>query len=475
MTPPHIVILGAGPAGLGAAFKLARRGGAQVTVLEQNRHVGGNAGSFDIDGLRADYGSHRLHPSCDPAILKDINVLLGDDLLDRPRHGRIRICGRWIHFPLKPVDLALGLPPSFSAGVAADLVLKIFRNGRGGDSGETFASVLEKGLGRTICKHFYFPYVRKIWGLRPEELAVTLARRRIAASSLSKMIRKVFAAVARSKTKRGGRFFYPRYGYGQISEAYAEAARESGAEIVLGARVQAVEIEGGTGKTVHYERDGRVVALDVNHVWSTIPITVLAKCLKPVVPAEILQAAEGIHYRAMILVYLVLEQERFSEFDAHYFPEAAISISRLSEPKNYSNGHGPRNLTVLCAELPCAPDGPEWNQSDDELGRLVCAALEAAGIPVRAPVRRIVTRRLRQAYPIYAQGYEAHFRPLDQWLDRVEGLLTFGRQGLFAHDNTHHALYMAYCAADCLDQSGRFDREKWQTFRRIFETHVVED
>jgi protoporphyrinogen oxidase len=475
MTQPHIVILGAGPAGLGAAFKLARRGGLQVTVLEQNRHVGGNAGSFQIEGFHADYGSHRLHPSCDPEVLQDINGLLGDDLLDRPRHGRIRLCGRWIHFPLKPVDLALGLPPRFSAGVAADLALKFFKNGDGGDSGETFASVLEKGLGRTICKHFYFPYVQKIWGLRPEELAVTLARRRIAASSLSKMIRKVFAAVARSKTKRGGRFFYPRYGYGQISEAYAEAARESGAEIVLGARVQAVEIEGGTGKTVHYERDGRVVALDVNHVWSTIPITVLAKCLKPAVPAEILQAAEGIHYRAMILVYLVLEQEQFSEFDAHYFPDAAISISRLSEPKNYSNGHGPRNLTVLCAELPCAPDGPEWNQSDDELGRLVCAALEAAGIPVRAPVRRIVTRRLRQAYPIYAQGYEAHFRPLDQWLDRVEGLLTFGRQGLFAHDNTHHALYMAYCAADCLDDTGHFDRDKWEKFRRIFETHVVED
>jgi len=475
MTQPHIVILGAGPAGLGAAFKLARRGGLQVTLLEQNRHVGGNAGSFEIEGFRADYGSHRLHPSCDPEVLKDISVLLGDDLLDRPRHGRIRLCGRWIHFPLKPMDLALGLPPAFSAGVAVDLALKLFRNGDGGDSSETFASVLEKGLGRTICKHFYFPYVQKIWGLRPEELAVTLARRRIAASSLSKMIRKVFAAVAGSKTKRGGRFFYPRYGYGQVSEAYAKAAREAGAEIVLGARVQTVETEGSAGKTVHYERDGRVVALDVNHVWSTIPITVLARCLRPAVPAEILQAAEGIHYRAMILIYLVLEQERFSEFDAHYFPEASILISRLSEPKNYSNGQGPKNLTVLCAELPCTPDGPEWNQSDNELGRLACAALDAAGIPVRAPVRQIVTRRLRQAYPIYAQGYETHFDPIDRWLDQIDGLLTFGRQGLFAHDNTHHALYMAYCAADCLDKSGHFDREKWQKFRRIFETHVVED
>ena len=124
MVKPHVVILGAGPAGLGAAFQLTRRALAWVTVLEQQNQVGGNAGSFEIEGIQVDYGSHRLHPSCDPTVLQDIRTLLGSDLLDRPRHGRIRLCGRWIHFPLKPVDLALGLPPSFSLGVAVDLVRK---------------------------------------------------------------------------------------------------------------------------------------------------------------------------------------------------------------------------------------------------------------------------------------------------------------------------------------------------------------
>src|SRR5688572_32285972 len=107
MTNPHIVILGAGPAGLGAAFQLTRRKLARVTLLEQNTWVGGNAGSFELAGMRVDYGSHRLHPACDPEILADIRALLGDDLLDRPRHGRIRLSGKWIHFPLQPFDLAL--------------------------------------------------------------------------------------------------------------------------------------------------------------------------------------------------------------------------------------------------------------------------------------------------------------------------------------------------------------------------------
>jgi hypothetical protein len=94
---------------------------------------------------------------------------------------------------------------------------------------------------------------------------------------------------------------------------------------------------------------------------------------------------------------------------------------------------------------------------------------------VQAPVKEVMTRRLRYAYPIYNRGYEVAFDRLDRWLSRIDGLLTFGRQGLFAHDNTHHALYMAYCAVACLDENGCFDRKRWQAFRRSFETHVVED
>jgi protoporphyrinogen oxidase len=177
----------------------------------------------------------------------------------------------------------------------------------------------------------------------------------------------------------------------------------------------------------------------------------------------------------MILIYLALEQDRFSEYDAHYFPELDIPITRLSEPKNYRAGFGPPGITVLCAELPCQPDSREWSMGDAELGEMVRCALERAGLPLRVPIQQVVTRRLRQAYPIYRRGYEAAFNRLDQWLGQIEGLLTFGRQGLFAHDNTHHALYMAYCAADCLDPRGWFDQARWQAYRRVFETHVVED
>src|SRR5271167_1803899 len=121
---PHVVVLGAGPAGVGAAYELTRAGRARVTVLEQRDTVGGNAGSFQLDGVWVDYGSHRLHPACDPGILSNLRELLGEDLLDRPRHGRIRLENQWIHFPLKPGDLLLRMPKKFALGVALAMVRK---------------------------------------------------------------------------------------------------------------------------------------------------------------------------------------------------------------------------------------------------------------------------------------------------------------------------------------------------------------
>ncbi|MFB3903302.1 MAG: NAD(P)/FAD-dependent oxidoreductase [Acidobacteriota bacterium] len=470
---PHVLILGAGPAGLGAACKLAERGDFRVTVLEKNRSVGGNAGSFQLAGQYVDYGSHRLHPSCEPEVMADIKRLLGDDLLDRPRHGRIRLRRRWIHFPLKPVDLALRLPPRFALGVVRDMAAKPFRNGVSPNG--SFSSVLEAGLGPTICREFYFPYARKIWGLAPDALSGIQARRRVSASSTGKLVRKVVSMLPGVARKNGkGRFWYPRRGFGQISEAYCQAAVRSGADVQTNAEVQSLE-RTGAGWTVSYRQDGRSHTIPVDVVWSTIPVTLLMRYLRPAPPPDFLRAAGQIDYRAMILIYLVLQTARFSEYDAHYFPGAEIPITRMSEPKNYSTANEPKDRTVLCAELPCSAGDPAWSYSDEELERLLLDSLKTAGIPPQAPVLGVDTRRLRFAYPIYTSGYESFFDQIDQWISRLDRLTSFGRQGLFAHDNTHHALFMAYSAVKCLDSRARFDTNRWLNFRKIFATHVVED
>ena len=121
-----LVVLGAGPAGLAAAWRAARRG-LKVTLLERADRVGGLAGSFDVAGLRVDHGSHRLHPSTPPRLIADLRSLLGADLQTRPRNGRLRIEGRWIGFPLQAGELARGLPPSMVAKVARESMTAPFR------------------------------------------------------------------------------------------------------------------------------------------------------------------------------------------------------------------------------------------------------------------------------------------------------------------------------------------------------------
>ena len=97
---------------------------------------------------------------------------------------------------------------------------------------------------------------------------------------------------------------------------------------------------------------------------------------------------------------------------------------------------------------------------------MFCRALNTAGIPVRAKIRRVVTRKLSFAYPVYLRGYEEQFRKIDACVSGFDGLVTFGRQGLFAHDNTHHALYMAYAAVECFNSAGEFNAARWRDFRR---------
>ncbi len=470
---PHIAVLGAGPAGAAAAYTLSRNDQANVTVLEQRGEVGGNAGSFKLDGIWCDHGSHRLHPVAEQRVLDDIHELLGDDLLWRPRHGRILLQKRWIHFPLKPMDLLLKLPKAFTASLAFDTIRKFLPGKKPAE--ENFATVLHHGLGPTLSRNFYYPYVEKLWGIHPTELAVKLAERRVSGSSVLKILSKIIRQIPGLRSKTTGIFFFPRKGFGQITEGLSAAAIKHGANLQLNKTVSVIERDGNriTGLRFHDGNDEH--RLETDSVWSTLPITLLIKMISPAPPPEVIQAAESIRYRGMILIYLILEQSQFTEFDAHYFPELSVPISRMSEPKNYVGTADPTSHTVLCAELPADPGDQYWQMSDEELGHKYCEWLASVGLPVEAKVKNVVTRRLGQAYPVYDRDYEKYFNVMDEWLTGMDGLLTFGRQGLFAHDNTHHAMTMAYAAADCLQPTGSFDWERWANYRQDFESHVVED
>lgn len=456
----EIVIAGAGPAGLMAAWSAAQAG-HRCTVLEAGDHVGGMAASFEVAGQRVDYGSHRLHPAAAPELLADLLGLLGDDLQTRERNGRIRLHDRWIKFPLRASDMIRHLPLRFGARAAVDAAAGPFRRTRG----DSFVDEVAARLGPSVADTFYSPYARKLYGVPPADLDSELARRRVSATSALAIARRL----VRSSRPRGRTFLYPRHGYGQIAERLAEAATDLGVELRLEAPVDRITVK-PDGITVR--ADARTYKADV--VLSTIPVGLLAHIIDPEPPAELLASVERCRTRAMLLVYLVVNRDRYTSFDAHYFPGPETQVARLSEPKNYRDGPDPAGQTVLCAEIACWTGDDIWTWSDDDIGALVARDLEASGLP-RSHTVATEVRRLRSVYPVYEKTTMADRGEVDAWTASFDRVITLGRQGLGVPDNLHHVLAMGAAAARTVRLDDSIDHDRWNRSLALFASHVVED
>lgn len=407
------------------------------------------AASFNVAGVRVDHGSHRLHATTDPAILSELHRLLGDGLQLRQRNGRIRLLGRWVRFPLSPVDALRSMPPRFTAALLRDMALAPTRR----PSDATYADVVRSRLGPTMLRDFYGPYALKLWGHPPAELSGEQAKRRIGAQSAASIAGR---ALRRSS---GRSFWYPERGFGAIVEALADAATDAGVEVRTSTAVERVVLD---------ERSAAVNDISADAVWSTLPLPALPRLAGA--PAEILDAAGQLRSRALVLLYLVLDQKPWTNYDAHYFPGLETATSRISEPANYRTSRAdPADRTVLCAEIPCDVGDGTWTSDAGSLAAVIAADLSRAGLPPFRPAHAEV-RRIPSAYPIYRIGTEAAMATVDGWASAQPRLLTFGRQGLFVHDNTHHAMAMAWAAADAI-KPGR----EWSAARERFRAHVVED
>jgi protoporphyrinogen oxidase len=424
-----------------------------VLLVERAPVVGGMASSFEVAGIRVDHGSHRLHSSADPGVLALVRRLLGSDLQTRPRNGRIALDGRWLAFPLRAADLAANLSPRVAAGLAGGVVTGRLRR----QQADTFAGVVTARLGSTMGERFYFPYARKLWGLEPDEISGEQARRRISANGPGTVLQRVF----RPRAAGARTFLYPRLGFGQMVERLAEDAVDAGARIDTGVTATALSPSAGS---VDLD-DGRSISF--GQLWSTIPVTHLARLAAA--PAPVLAAAGSLEFRAMVLVYVVIPQRQWTTFDAHYLPGPETPLTRISEPRNYRDGPDPDDHTVLCAEIPCALGDGTWCATSDDLAALVSHDLGALGLPP-VSVNAVEVRRLPAAYPIYRTGFEAAMNEVTTWVANQPWLRSFGRLGLFAHDNTQHALLEATIAVATID-----DRDRWDRAVETFASHVVED
>jgi protoporphyrinogen oxidase len=269
----------------------------------------------------------------------------------------------------------------------------------------------------------------------------------------------------------------------------AQAATGAGVRIETGAEVETVELR----------RDGAVVRLAdgrealAARVLSTLPLPLLPRLLTPPPPLGVVEAAAWLRTRAMVLVYVVHGGGRWTEYDAHYLPGRGTPITRISEPANYrvpgrgtpitrisepanyrDSAEDPTDRTVLCVEIPCSVGDATWAAPDETLLDVVRAAVTGTGLPPLTVLGAEVAR-LPSVYPVYVLGFTSALRQVEAWTATLPSFTTLGRLGLFAHDNTHHALAMGYAAGRALTPGGGWDEQAWQRSRESFRGHVVED
>lgn len=443
------VVIGAGPAGLAAAWQL-QRDGHEVRVLEASDHVGGMAGVRTVAGVRVDLGSHRLHPSTPPWLLAELRQLV--DLQERPRNGRIRMGDRWVPFPLTPAGLVRGLPPAVAARAALDAATGPLRRPRA----DTYAEVVRSGLGPAVWQRFHEPYAWKLWDTDPALLAGELARRRVSASSPVDIARRLARGVRSRPT-----FLYPRRGFGAIAEALAAQV-----PVDTGRRVNRI-IEHDDRVIVGLS-DGRLIS--ASHVHATLPAWRVASWLglhdDPLGPPPV---------RAMVLVYLVLDRRPYTTFDAHYLPDRHVLPSRISEPTNYrESDEDPTDRTVLCAEIPCWQGDDVWTATPAALGDRVADDLVRSGLPDPRHVG-VHVERLPSVYPVMTPQSLGALARAERALTMSKRVTVLGRQGLATPDNTHHVLEMGVRSAQCVRPDGTFDRAAWVEAREEFRSYVVED
>jgi protoporphyrinogen oxidase len=448
----HVVIMGAGPAGLTAAYELMKHD-VPVTVLEKDPHqVGGLARTVEHDGYRFDIGGHRFFSKNQE--VEDLwTEILGDEMLTRGRLSRIYYRGRFFAYPIKAVNALWNLGPVEAAHCLASYVWARVRPVR---DPRTLEDWVRNQFGWRLFSIFFKTYTEKVWGISTRELSADWAAQRIKSLDLWVVLRT--ALLPRRKAKGRGeivttlidRFRYPRRGPGQMWERVAEIAEEHGQPILLGRSVSAISHDRGEVTSITTtDEAGHSETFSGSHFISSIPIRELVARLDPPAPATVRQAAERLGYRDFISIALMIDRADVFPDNWVYIHDPGVHVGRIQNFKNWSPDMVPdQTKTCLGLEYFCFEGDGLWATKDSDLVELAKDELERLGICSASDIFDGVVVRQRKAYPVYDDEYQAHVNLIREYLARaLPNLHLAGRNGMHKYNNQDHSMMTALLVA----------------------------
>ena len=386
------IILGAGAAGLTAAWELVEQG-RPTMVVDLEDAPGGLCRTHEKDGYRFDLGGHRFI-SRDPSLTDMVAGLLGDDLLQASRQSMILLGGKRYRYPLEPLNMLQNLDPVVGLrGVLDYLKQRAWGETPAPGAEVSFRNWTEARYGRTFYDLFFGPYTEKLWGIPAHTLSGDWASQRISLLNLTDVALRLLKVRGGSTRTYARKYHYPRKGIGQIFAAMTDELRRRGAVVRLGTRVTGLELK--RGEVARVELDGPLGSYSVapEQVISTLPLPDLARMLRPDSPA-VVDAADRLRFRAVRFLDMMLDRPDLSPNTWMYVPDPRCVFTRIQEPKRRSPESAPPGKTSVMLEIPCDVGDEIWSQTDADLMDRCLGELKMLGFDVARHVRGCMSQRI---------------------------------------------------------------------------------
>ncbi|HUF83841.1 MAG TPA: NAD(P)/FAD-dependent oxidoreductase [Acidimicrobiia bacterium] len=450
---PDIVIIGAGPAGLTAAYVLTKRGVAS-TVLEADTVVGGISRTAERDGWRFDIGGHRFFTKVKPVEDLWFEILGPDEFLRRPRLSRVYYRGKFYDYPLSPINALKNLGPIEAVRCMASYVWVRIHPPKDKTTLEGFVA---GRFGWRLYKHFFKTQSEKVWGVPCTQIQADWGAQRIKDLSLFRAVWEALKPkklrMRRDKTKQVTslieEFNYPKYGPGQMWERATELVTAQGTTVTFDAPVTRVHHESGRAVAVTAEHDGAPVRHECTHVISSMPISGLLRAMDPPPPPEVQAAADGLRYRDFITVALVIPEELGFPDNWIYINDPTVEVGRIQNFGRWSPYMVKDGRTCLGLEFFVNEGDDMWTKADDDLIEQAKRELEQIGLVAAEHVEAGYVVRIPKAYPMYDATYKDNVETLRKWIDaNTPNVFPVGRNGMHKYNNQDHSMFTAMLSVE---------------------------
>ncbi len=447
--PSDVVIIGAGPAGLTAAFELLRAG-VTSTVLESSEEVGGISRTVQRDGWRFDIGGHRFFTKVPEVEALWHEILPDEDFLMRPRKSRIFYEGKYFDYPIKAFNALKNLGPVEAVRCVASYVAARIRPPKNQDNYEGW---LVARFGWRLYRTFFKTYTEKLWGVPVSEMPADWAAQRVKGLSLGNAIVNAIKPSRNQKeiTSLIEEFQYPKFGPGMMWEVCRDKLIAGGTTITMDASASRIVHRDGRAVTLGYTReDGSTVEMPCDEVISSMPISELLAAMDPPVPAEVAAAATGLRYRDYMIVALAMPAELI-DFDDNwiYIHDPSVRTMRIQNFGSWSPYMVKPGFNTLGLEYTVWEGDDEWCAPDDELIERAKGELERLGLARAHQITSGYVVRQAKAYPIYDEFYRANVDILRAWLsEHAANVHPVGRNGMFRYNNQDHSMFTAMLTVD---------------------------